>query len=84
MTDEQKAIIGHWRSRGEIPTQEMVDEHGAPLVWEYVKECAQVIVRNTPNEEDASWDDPEQWEVEAVVVAHGVVVLKDYSTINLE
>lgn len=82
MTDEQRAIVREWRNRGEIPTQEMVDEHGAPLVWEYVKECAEVIANATPLDSD-SWDDPESYQCEMVALAHGVRLLADYSTINL-
>jgi hypothetical protein len=70
-------IISQWHSRGEIPTQKMIDEHGLATVWAYMRQCAERISRATPIDEngEGDWDDPEEWQIEAVVVAHGVSLM---------
>lgn len=67
-------IIKQWHNEGHIPTQESVDKYGVEIVRAYVNQCAQRIADNTPLDCD-SWDDPEEWQMEAVVVAHGVILL---------
>lgn len=48
---------------------EEVNELPADKLKDYMLRCAERIVRNTQGE---SWDDPEEWQMEAVELAHAV------------
>ena len=44
---------------------------------EYALKRAKTIVRATPGDEGASWDDPEEWQDAAAELAHAFIRLQD-------